>query len=176
MLPLIIIDWIRSDYSLRHGGRLRDYVKQGFMYVEGHVLEVYEGWLGRERVRYINAYVRALVTSDRVYLPRDDMLKYGVAPKTWVVFAVVRAGDPEKEQYVPVYPYKVVPYIPSKDLLVARFEELALRMAGLSSKISGIVYRTYGVIEELRTAKAVETKKKRKEKLKIRKKRRLFKR
>ncbi len=176
MLPLVIIDWIRSDYSILHGGRLRDYIRMGFIYVEGHVLEVYEGWLGRERVRYINAYVRSLVTSDKVYLPRDDMLKYGVAPKTWVVYAVVRAGDPEKEQYVPVYPYKVVPYVPSKDLLLARLEELALRTTGLASKITGIVYRSYGVIEELRSIRGLEARKRKREKLKIRKKRRLFRR
>ncbi len=132
---------------------MRRYYRQGLPYVEGQILEAYEGWLGRENVRVLNAEITGLLTSSRIYLPRDDSLKYGVIPRIWIVFSVSRVGNPRREEYYPVYPGKIVPYIPSKDLIMARLEDVMLRSIGFQSRLVGVIYRSINLIEEIRTLK-----------------------
>ncbi len=152
-MPLVIIDYLHEDYGIRHGGFLRRYLEEELRFVEGQVLEVYEGWLGRERVRMVNTRLTGMLDSKKIYLPRDDALKYSIVPKTWIVYSVIRVGDPRKEVYYPVYPGKIVPYTPSKDIVLARFEDLMLRVTGLSSYLAGFIYRGYSVVKELKEAK-----------------------
>ncbi len=152
-MPLIVIDWVSNEFSVKHGGLLRDYWKQGFRHAEGQLLEAYEGWIGRERVRMLNIYVEALLLPDRLLLPRDQLLRHGVLPKTWVVYAVNRVGEPRREEYVPVYPRRIVPYVPAKSIVMSRFEEISLRATGIAPIITGLIYRGAGVIEELRSRK-----------------------
>ncbi len=152
--PLLIIDYVHEDYSIIHGGHLRRYYRQGLPYVEGQILEAYEGWLGRENVRVLNSEITGLLTSSRIYLPRDDSLKYGVIPRVWIVFSASRVGDPRREEYYPVYPGKIVPYVPSKDLITARLEDIMLRSIGFQSRLVGLIYRSINVIEEIRTLKS----------------------
>ncbi len=149
-MPLLIVDYVHRDYSIVHGGLLRGFFRQGIHHVEGQVLEVYEGWIGREKVRVANARVIGLLTDKRILLPRDELLKYGIVPRVWIVFSVIRVGDFKREIYYPVYPGRIVSYVPQKDLLMARLEDLMLRSTGLSSKIAGLIYRGLGVIEEIR--------------------------
>ncbi len=170
-MPLVVIDWVHRDYSVSHGGLLRKFAKENLIYVNGQIIEVYEGWLGHEYTRVLNAYVTALITNDRIYLPRDDLLKLGVVPKTWISFAALTAMDPDQVYKVPIYPRKVVPYTPAMDLLTYRLEDLMLRASGLKSKIAGIVLRTYGVIEELREIKRAKKKKEKKAKALTRRRR-----
>ncbi len=152
-MPLIIIDYLKEDYTINHGGLLRKYLEQELRYVEGQVLEVYEGWLGREKTRMVNARVTALIDHKKIYLPRDTVLKYGVVPRTWVVFSAIRVGDPRRDVYYPVYPGRVVPYAPSKNIVLARIEDLMLRMTGLSSFFAGLIYRGLEVVRESKRTK-----------------------
>lgn len=149
-MPLIIIDYVRENYSILHNGFLRKYLEQELKYVEGQVLEVYEGWLGREKVRMVNARVTALYDHKYILLPRDTMLKYGIAPRSWIVFSVTRVGDPVRDIFYPIYPGRIVPYAPAKDLIIARLEDLMLRSSGLTSFLASIIYRAGKTIEDIR--------------------------
>jgi len=153
-VPLLIIDYLHEDFTIYHGGLLRRYLKEELRYVEGQILEVYEGWLGREKVRVVNARVTAMLGVNKIYLPRDDLLNYSIVPKTWIVFSAIRVGDPRREVYYPIYPGKIVPYIPSRDLIMSRLENIMLKMSGLSSRLAGFIYRGIGVVSELREEKA----------------------
>ncbi len=155
-MPLLLIDYVHEDYSIKHGGHLRRYYNQGLLYVEGQVLEAYEGWLGREYVRVLNADLTGLLTSSRIYLPRDDSLKYGVIPRVWIVFSASRVGDPRREEYYPIYPGRIVPYVPQRDLITARLEDLMLRSVGFQSRLAGLIYRSVNVIEEIKSLKKKE--------------------
>lgn len=42
-MPLVIIDYVHEDYSIKHGGLLRRFYKDELLFVEGQILEVYEG-------------------------------------------------------------------------------------------------------------------------------------
>ncbi len=171
-MPLVVIDWVHSDFSISHGGLLRRYAKESLIYVDGQILEAYEGWLGHEYTRVLNTYVTALITSDKIYLPREEMIRLGIIPKVWITFAVIAAKDASGEYKIPVYPRKVVPYTPYKDLLTYRLEDLMLRMTGLKSKLPGIILRTLGVIEELKAEKSKRKKKEKERKTLIRRRKR----
>ncbi len=164
-VPLVIIDWLRQDYSVKHSGLLRQYWKQGYRYAEGQLLEAYEGWLGRERVRMLNIYVSSLLLPDRLLLPRDQLLRHGVLPRTWLVYAVTRVGEPRREEYVPVYPRRIVPYTPPTSVIMSRLEDIMLKATGIAPIITGIIYKGAGAIEELREER--EKKKAEKKRLKL---------
>lgn len=149
-MPLLIIDYVRENYTILHNGFLRRYLEQDLRYVEGQVLEVYEGWLGREKVRMVNARVTTLYDHKWILLPRDTMLKYGIAPRSWIVFSVLRVGDPRRDIYYPIYPGRIVPYVPAKDVITARLEDLMLRSSGLASYLAALVYRAKETIEEIK--------------------------
>ncbi len=163
-MPLVIIDYVHEDYSVKHGGLLRRFYKDELLFVEGQILEAYEGWLGREKVRMVNAHITGLLTSSRIYLPRDDLLKYGIVPRIWIVYSVSRVGDPKKERYYPVYPGRIVPYVPGRDLLMSRLEDLTLRFVGFRSRLAGIIYRSFMVFEELKPLKKAEKPRKKQKK------------
>ena len=152
-MPLLVVDRVKDDYSIRHGGYLRKYYRRELLYVEGQLLEVYEGWLGKERVRVLNSDVTSLITATRIYLPRDDMLKLGVIPGTWIVYAVSRVGDPRREEYYPVYPGRIIVYPAYKDIISARLEELLFKAAGYTTVLTRLIYRTFNVFEELKPRK-----------------------
>ncbi len=163
-MPLIIVDRVKDDYSIRHGGFLKKYYRRELIYVEGQILEVYEGWMGKEKVRVLNSDVTALITATRIYLPRDDMLRYGIIPNTWIVFSASRIGDPRKEEYYPIFPERIVVYPAYRDIISARLEELVLKSAGFATVLSRIIYRTFNVIEELKPKKKPKPPKKKKKK------------
>ncbi len=149
-MPLVIIDYVRENYTILHNGFLRRYLEQELRYVEGQVLEVYEGWLGREKVRMVNARVTALYDHKWILLPRDTMLKYGIAPRSWIVFSVTRVGDPRRDIYYPIYPGRIIPYTPAKDIVVAKLEDLMLKASGLSSYLAALIYRMGETIKEIK--------------------------
>lgn len=169
-MPLIIIDYVHDDYSIKHGGLLKRFYKDELLFVEGQILETYEGWLGREKVRMVNAHTAGLLTSSRIYLPRDDLLKYGIVPRIWIVYSVSRVGDPWKERYYPVYPGRIVPYVPGRDLIMSRLEDLTLRFAGFQSRLAGIIYRSFMIFEELKPLKKKTERPRKKQKKRYRKK------
>jgi len=155
-MPLIIVDYIREDYTILHNGLLRRFLEQDLKYVEGQILEVYEGWLGREKVRVVNARLTAIYDYKRILLPLETVQKYGIAPRAWIVFSALRVGDPKREIYHPIYPGRVVPYVPARDILVAILEEFMLKQTGLASYFASIVYRAAGVLEDLKRVRERE--------------------
>jgi len=155
-MPLLIVDYVREDYTILHNGLLRRFLEQDLKYVEGQILEVYEGWLGRERVRVVNARLTAIYDYKRILLPLETVQKYGIAPRTWIVFSALRVGDPKREVFYPVYPGRVVPYVPARDILAAMLEELMLKQTGLASYFASIVYRAAGVLEDLKRVRERE--------------------
>jgi len=152
-MPLIIIDYIRDDFKIRHNGYLRRFVLEGLKYAEGQVLEVYEGWQGKERVRVVNLRITSIFDHKYIYLPREEMLKHGVPPKTWIVTSVNRVGDPKRDLYYPVYPGRLVSYVPPRDVVIARLEDLMVRSTGLASFIAGLIIRMSDVVKDVERLK-----------------------
>jgi len=150
---MIIVDYVHDDFTIYHNGFLRRFLKEELRYVEGQVLEAYEGWLGKERVRNVNARVTSVLDFKKILLPRDDLLTYGIVPKTWIVFSASRVGDPRRDVYYPIYPGKNVVYMPARDVVSARLEDLMLRMTGLSSIYAGLIVKGYGVLKEIKESR-----------------------
>lgn len=148
-MPLIIVDYLREDFGIEHGGLLRKYLYENLSYVEGQVLEVYEGWLGREKVRTVNLRLTARLSVKRIYLPRETCIRHGVVPRTWVVFSISRVGDPRREYYVPIYEGRVAVHVPRKSVIYALFEEIFLR-GGSANKPVGFIHRFLEFRRELK--------------------------
>ncbi|MEM1661919.1 MAG: hypothetical protein QXT47_02530 [Desulfurococcaceae archaeon] len=148
-MPLILIDYLREDFGIDHGGLLRKYLHENLSYVEGQVLEVYEGWLGREKVRTVNLRLTARLSFKRIYMPRETCIRHGIIPRTWIVFSVSRVGDPRREYYVPIYEGRVFVHVPRKDIIYALFEELFFKGC-LIRKPIGFIYRFLELRRELK--------------------------
>lgn len=153
-IPLVIIDYLRENYTIEHGGFLRNYLKQDMKYVEGIILEAYEGSIGREKIRSINKKLTCIYDDKKIYLPRDDALKIGIVPRTWIVFSILRVGDPRRDLYYPVYPNKVNVYVPWKSKFYAKIEDLFFKSTGLSKYIVSTIYRGSELIRELKESRS----------------------
>lgn len=148
-MPLVIIDYLRENYTIDHGGFLRKYFKQDIRYAEGHVLEVYEGSIGKERVRVVNKRIVCIFDDKRVYLPRDDVLKIGISPHVWIVVSINRVGDPRRDLYYSIYPSRINVYVPWKSRFYARIEDLFFKSTGFKKHVASFIYRTSELFREL---------------------------
>lgn len=155
-MPLLIVDYVRENYAVDHGGLLRRFLRQEMRYLEGQVLEVYEGEIGRERVRTINRKLTCIFDHRKVYLPRDEALELGIAPRTWIALSVLRVGDPRRDLYYPVYPGRINVFVPWKSALSAKLEELFFKAAGLNVLIASLIYRSSEVLGEVKDLRRSE--------------------
>uniref|UniRef100_A0A7C4H6D9 Uncharacterized protein n=1 Tax=Staphylothermus marinus TaxID=2280 RepID=A0A7C4H6D9_STAMA len=149
-MPLLIVDYLSERYSIEHSGLLRRFFKQEMKYLEGQLLEVYEGDVGREKIRSINRKLTCIIDDKRIYLPRDVVVETGVVPHTWIVFSAIRIGDPRREIYYPIYPNKIYVHVPWKSRFYARIEDLFYRSTGLKKHIAAIVFRGSELFKELK--------------------------